>query len=225
MNIKIDKKEFNQLTKIKSYIVGSRLYKTNRADSDNDYLVIYEAIGDSDIYYPNYHQLQYDCIESNSQFICVTERQFYKNLFSGDSTINADVIMFYEDYKDSEKLNICRTYNIIKAFIGFAKRDIKFLSQNKSSLFHINRGLYCAEKLLKNELPLLEDIQNLNISTDRFILTEHVDTLRKEMNKLYDSNLLTLYPKEIMCTVKTDLEKKIVESNNIKEFKYQSDNL
>jgi len=220
MNIKINKTEFNELTKIKSYIVGSKLYKTDNPDSDTDYLVIYEPIGDSDIYYPNYHQLQYDCIDSNSQYICITKRQFYKNLFSGDSTINADVVMFYNEYTDSEKLNICRTYNIIKAFIGFVKRDIRFLSQNRSSLFHVNRGLYCAEKLLKNELPLLEDIKNLDICSDIHKLIEKNDSLRKEMNKLYESNVLTLYPKEIICSVKSELEKKIVESNNIKEFRY-----
>ena len=222
MNIKITKEEnlvLNHLT-IKSYIVGSKLYRTDNFDSDTDYLIIYNSIGDSDIYYPNSHQLQYDDIDNNSQYIYTTERQFYSNLFSGDSTINVDVILFYDDYTESEKLNICRTYNIIKAFLGFVKRDIKFLGKNKSKLFHVHRGLYCAEKLLNNELPILSDLTKLNMSSDTKELLSKCNELRERMNKLFESDELTLYPKNPICSVKSSIEKKLIESNNTREFRY-----
>lgn len=222
MNIKITSEEFNLLKNniIKTYIVGSKLYGTDNINSDEDCLVIYEPIGDSDIYYPNQHQLQYDDLKNNCQYIFTTKRQFFKNLFSGDSTINLDVILFYDDYNNDQKLNICRTYNIIKALLGFVKRDIKFVKTGKSKLFHVQRGLYCAEKLLNNELPKLDEIKKLNLNVDLKEVSDKCKLVREKMNKLFESNQLTLYPKNPIIDVNSTVEKKLIESNNIKEFRY-----
>lgn len=225
MNVKIDKDEYLLLDGliIKTHVIGSRLYKTNTEDSDTDVLVIYNSYGDSDIYYPNSHQLQYDDHEDNTQYIYTTKRQFYANLFSGDSTINADVIMFSsDDLSDSEKLNTVRTYNIIKSFIGLAKRDLRFIKKGKSKLFHVLRGLYCAEQLMDNVLPDLSEIEKMGSVTEYDIqsLVKRVDDLRSRMNKLFESGELTMYPKKPIFEAKDSLEEKIIESNNTKEFRY-----
>jgi hypothetical protein len=222
MNIKITSEEFTLLKDdiIKTYVVGSKLYGTDNINSDEDILVIYETIGESDIYYPNQHQLQYDDLDNNRQYILTTERQFFKNLFSGDSTINLDVILFYDDYNDEQKINISRTYNIIKSLLGFAKRDIRFLKSGKSKLFHVERGLYCAEKLLNNELPDLTEIGKLSLNNETKYLLDKCNLLRTKMNNLFESNELTLYPKNPICHVVSSIEKKLIESNNKKEFRY-----
>jgi hypothetical protein len=225
MNVKINLEEYLLLDGliIETHLIGSRLYNTHTEDSDTDVLVIYNSYGDSDIYYPNNHQLQYDDHEDNTQYIYTTRRQFYANLFSGDSTINADVIMFSsDDLTDSEKLNIVRTYNIIKSFIGLAKRDLRFIKRGKSKLFHVLRGLYCAESLMDNKLPDLSEITKMGSITEYHIptLVTKVDGLRGRMNHLFESGELTMYPKESIIEVRNSLEEKIIGSNNTKEFKY-----
>lgn len=228
MNIKITKQQadfiLNQYN-YKLYLIGSRLYGTNKSDSDYDHLIIYKNFhNEIDMYYPNYHQLQYDNLEKNQQLMFTSENQFYRNLFSGDATINADIIMFtdFNDYNDVEKLNILRTYNIIKAYIGFAKRDIKYVNKGKNKLFHIQRGLYCAKKLMNGELPNLDDIKYIynNPNNDIKSLKEREEFLRNKCNKLFENNELTLFPKLPIIEPKNDIEKLLIESNNIKEFKY-----
>jgi predicted nucleotidyltransferase len=225
MNIKITKEQakFIMNHKEEQFIVGSHMYGTNTDKSDVDFLIIYNSFHENlDLFYPNYHQFQWDNIDNNSQYIFTSSKQFWKNLFSGDATINADVIMFVNKYyTNKEKLNILRTYNIIKAFIGFAKRDMKNLQkdQGKNKLFHIERGLYCAEKLMNNELPQLSDIQNMNNKNIEQLKQKEAE-LRIKSNQMLDSGELTLFPKNPVIEPVNDLEKLLIESNNIKEFKY-----
>ena len=72
--------------------------------------------------------------------------------------------MFLTYFENENKLEILRTYKIIKSFIGFAKRDIKqySLGKDKNKLFHINRGLYCAEEPFNNRLPNINKFKELN---------------------------------------------------------------
>lgn len=224
MNIKITRQHFEYLNNlvIEKFIVGSKMYGTSTETSDTDYLCIFKSEFLSDLYYPNYHQLQYDDIENNSQYMFTSEQHFYNNLFSGDATINADVVMFSGmDLSQSKRLNMCRTYNVIKAYIGFAKRDLKMIKQGKSKLFHIDRGLYCAEKLLDNKLPELSDIKNLFLNPSSFEhLKEMEDYLKFRCNSFYEQGIITRYPKDPIIQSINDLEKLLIESNNIKEFKY-----
>ncbi len=221
MNIKITKEEFESLrySFIADYVVGSHLYGTAKETSDKDVLVLYKPIFESDLYYPNYHQLQYDDVDNNIQFILSTEHQFYKNLFSGDSTINADVIMFTDSSQDEKKLNFCRTFNIVKAFIGFAKRDLKQINSGKNKLFHIERGLYCAECLMNYELPSIENFKEFGKASVEELKAKE-ENLRALCNSLFEKNDLTLFPKQPIIKPMNDLEKRIIEANNIKEFKY-----
>ena len=239
MNIKINKEEYNYLLKLgtcKTYLIGSKLYRTYDSLSDTNYLIIRNKNYQSDRCYPNYHQFQYDDPHTNTQYILTTERAFFKNLFSGDSTINADIILYYDDILPG-KLNALRTYNIIKAFTGFAKRDIKYLTDHpidkieKESdykkyhrkMFHATRSLYCAEQLLKSELPNINTIPLLNQPP----LLETTETLynierqlRQQCNHQFEQNLLTLYPQKPLFPVYSSIELKLIQANNIKEFKY-----
>lgn len=229
MNIKITKAEFDYCNSFDSdkYLIGSRLYGTNREDSDYDYLyVMYESPFKSSDYYPNFHQLQYDDLENNTQHIFTTISRFYANLFSGDSSINADIVMFSacppikcDVIDDSVRLNYCRTYNIIKSYLGFAKRDILRKNEGKNKHFHVARGLYCADELINNRLPLLSGLSSYSHLSFEELMVLHND-LRKQLNSLYDANDITTYPKEFIVTPRNSVEQKLMESNNIKQFKY-----
>src|SRR5690349_1612107 len=123
MNIKITKEQHERLNTSRyiQYEFGSRLFGTNREDSDYDYMRVYDydsVFGEKYKGYPNIHSFQYDSAETNSQYIWVTQEQFYTNLMSGDGTIHSDILLFS---KESEKigdqvLKMCRTFKIIRAY-------------------------------------------------------------------------------------------------------------
>lgn len=230
MNIKISKTEHDYLNEhlIESFVVGSHLYGTAKEGSDKDILCIYD-IGplmtyspQYTEYLPNYHQFQYDDVENNRQYIYTTVEQFHKNLNSGDSTINADVIMFYPSVFNA--LRMCRTYNVIKAFIGFATRDLK-KPEGKNKLFHAHRGLHCAASLMYDRLPAIEEINTLNSNIfPTEVLHIWCRELRNKCNKMFDNGELDRYyipalPKSL--TPQNTLLVKLLQSNNTKEFKYE----
>lgn len=112
-----------------------------------------------------------------------------------------------------------RTFKIIKAFIGFAKRDLKQIKSGKNKLFHIQRGLYCAEGLLNNRLPVLSAFKGFSNQDIKILENEEIE-LRALCNELFDKNELTLFPKTPIITTKNSLGEKLIQANNIKEFKY-----
>lgn len=235
MNIKINKTEHEYLQDfvLTKFVVGSRMYGTANEESDTDYLCIYtedafgllSSLDQMDL--PNIHQFQYDDKEGNAQYIYTTKKQFFQNLCSGDSTINAEVIMFGDGKRlpvIGDPLKLCRTYNIIKAYIGFAKRDLKTPSK-KNKMFHAYRSLYFAESLMDNRIPLLKEvnlIKNSTLGVGTLILWE--SNLRKRCNKMYDYGELKRYyiptlPKSLHPW--NTLGTKLLNSNNTKEFKYE----
>jgi len=224
MNIKITEDELAEISLYvkESYIIGSRMYNTHTEDSDTDVLYIITPFLKSDEYYPNWHQFQYDSADGKRQYMFTTKERFYRNLFSGESTINADVIMFtdFDNLSPSDKLNHCRTHNIIKAFLGFAKRDLKRYNVGKNKHFHAARSIYCAEKLMDNELPRLEDLSTY-VNLDIIKLTHKCVELRNRCNNMMNNKELTMFPKELIFEPKSSLERKIMEANNILEFKYE----
>lgn len=234
MNIKINQAQASYLFKLEEerVLIGSRLYGTNRPDSDTDVLVMCEELDDelSHAYACN-HQFQYDCLGDNTQYIFTTEAQFWRNLMSGDSTINADVILFSDlskdELTDEERLNICRTYNVIKAYLGFAKRDIRDLKsgkRTKNKQHHIERGLYCADCLLDNKLPVLDIVKNLLCIGSVEYLEVREKYLREKCNKMFDSGELTMYPKNPILELGDSMEDQLLklqfDSMNTKEFRY-----
>lgn len=227
MNIKINSKEFDFLKPNieESFVIGSRMYRTNTEVSDTDILHIHEGFElGSFKHLPNIHQFQYDEEETNTQHIITSYEQFWKNQSSGDSIINSEVIMFTNFVAPSDRLNYVYTYKVIKAFLGFAKRDIK----NKK-VFHAYRCISIAESLILGKLPILEElIKAFKISSfksDKELLFElalKVETLRMLLNQMMDYGLIKDY---YVPKIFNNVFQKLLSSNNTREFKYEKTNL
>ncbi len=248
MNIKISKEEheFLQGYKLDQILMGSKLYGVDTDKSDTDYLCIYstpiEWIGHKFNCFPNIHQFQYTDTESNIDYVYTSEDQFYVNLFSGDSTINADICLFSDKATvlGEVKLYILRTYKIIKAYLGFAKRDLA-KGAKIDSMCHASRSLYIAQCLIDNQLPTLTGVKiEYNVLRDvhknyNSGLRKELDKLRKlesqcrkELQELLDSNQIQMYPDfnkhSKLFPTSTNPEEslifKLLNSNNTKEFRY-----
>lgn len=228
MNIKISEEEAKCLFQSEIYRtkIGSHLYDVNDKNSDTDYLIIYKNFHKSlDIVYPNIHQFQWDDEENNIDYIFTNEDIFLRNLVSGESTINTDVALF-TNYSIPDKLNIFFSYKVIKAYLGLAKRDLKQLFKNKNKKFHILRSLYCAEILMENKIPSLKTIKSFKNEThlNTNSLVERERYLRSKLtNKLNSGEVKHYNFNDILFNADTTtykLMKKLLESNNITEFKY-----
>lgn len=220
MNIKITKEEHLLLMDRREefIVIGSHLYGTNNESSDRDILCFYT---DNEVDYsglPNHHQFQYD--GEDTDYIWTTKQQFMRNLQSGDSTINADVVMFTDYLTDDPilKLKIVHTYKIIRAFLGFANRDIKQINKNPKKGHHAVRSVYCAEMLLGEKLPNLQVIRELHKQQPNIkSLQTQCNDLRKQLNSLYEVNKIETY---YVPDVNGTLKQKLYNANNIKEFRY-----
>lgn len=224
MNVKINKNNHNILCNetYEEYIFGSKLHGISNEDSDSDYIRvisndIYDSFNTKAVYLPNIHSFQYDDIENNTQYIWMTESQFYRNLFSGDGNMIADVVILSGKFEDA--LFLCRTYKIIKGYIGVAKRDLKLHGTNDKKRFHAYRSLMMAEMLINNKLPKISDI--VNLKNDILPSTEYLfnleSKLRSDINILLNNGSIDLYPNFIE---ENDLINIMNKSNNIREFKY-----
>jgi len=214
MNIKIDNEAFTYLNHrvYEQYIFGSNMYGTVGEHSDTDVLCIYAPPSAwlEINYYPNNHMFQYDDVEDNTQYIFTTIDQFWRNQTSGDSAINTEILLFTDMIAEKNKLDYCRTYKVIKAFLGFAKRDMK----DKNKNFHVNRCLYIAEELINNRLPELIHIKTLKGNeVDKGKEKE----LREKLNNMFNAGEIESY---YIKPVRNELFQLLLNSNNIKEFKY-----
>ena len=236
MNIKISKEEHERLQKCPNKViieVGSHMYKSNTYKSDLDLLCIYER---EDMFgkftapirsLPNIHQFQYTDEEKHIDYLYCTSEQFWKNQRSGDSTINSDVVMFSNLVIQTPevKLKYCRTYKVIKAYLGFAERDVKQYYKGVHKLRHALRGIYVAKMLIAGFLPLHSEMKSPvtlipdNYNPDYWLpyLTNECGNIRRNLNEMYNNGEIpTYYIPEIGDT----LLQKMLDANNIKEFKY-----
>ena len=176
MNIHFNDHElFSALEKntISSFKIGSHLYGLNNDTSDLDILHIYlEPQKNRNSFVWEHHQLQYK--SNDTDYIFTTLQSFIRNLLTGDSTINFEIL--YSDYIQYTPLSWLgeirddfRNYNIIKSYLGMAKRDYKAWVKatnngNKHSvetnkqLSHFIRGVIFAKNLLDNKFSL--DLNN-----------------------------------------------------------------
>jgi len=227
MNIKITKEQHDYLCeyKFKEYLFGSQLHGIATKDSDEDYIRVipdtfYYRFDTLAVYLPNIHSWQHD-LNEKMQVIWMTETQFYRNLFSGDGNMIADVVLLSGEFENP--LFLCRTYRIIKGFIGVAKRDLKLHGNDRKKKFHAIRSMMMAEKLMQNILPTIEDIQfykqhyDSNPEPSKEQLEHKEQELRFKLNEMLNKGEVSMYPKfkeenplvQIMC-----------DTNNITEFKY-----
>lgn len=226
MNIMINEEEANRLFlhEEKRFLMGSHLYGTNTENSDKDYIVIYDDVifKDSPLMgLPNIHQFQYKDVENNIDYIFTSWRQFWQNQQSGDSTINSDIILLGKSSKWSEekRLKYCTTYKVIKAYLGFAKRDLKDWKK-EGKVFHAARSIYTAQALLKNKIPSITMIQEMKRKCNIISIPEYKNDLhiyRTQLNDMYQTRHLENY---YIPTYSDSLVNKLAESNNTRQFKY-----
>lgn len=232
MNIKINKEEFEYLISREKarYLFGSRLYGTNSEESDTDIMIIYDDFGLNNItdLIPSQHQFQYDDLENNTQYVFTTEKQFNQNALSGDSTINCDIILFSDINFDETKYRALYSFKVIKAYLGFAKRDISNI-KGKNKLFHVRRGLYTAKELINGNLPTKKEIQELHLlypSEDAQFYLGLEKTLRFELHEAYAKRILSDYNPNVFTisnkfnNIETSLAEKFIKGINTREFKY-----
>lgn len=224
MNIHIEKELFNQLDKISfvTFEVGSPLYNLQTEESDIDLLSIYiEDDMTSKSFLWEHHQLQYKEEKVDRNFS--TLQGFIRNILTGDATINFE-LLFTEEMKNSsldflyEKRFQFINYNIIKSYLGLAKRDFKSAfkglhrTNNKDalkSLSHAVRGIIFAEQLLfepknfnmknndescvkyYNNRDLLFDIKTGKFSKDEieFIMKIYIDRM-DELRNILNNKLI-----------------------------------
>ena len=228
MNLKITEQQHHHLCEFdfKEYLFGSKLHGIDNPNSDTDYVRVigdefYENFSTPARYFPNIHSLQYDDKEENMQFIWMTESQFYRGLFSGDGNNLADIVLLSGKFKNP--LELCRTYKIIKGYLGVAKRDLKLHGMEDKKKFHALRSMYMAEKLMAGEVPTVEGIQLLhnNYSGCHLPSKEALEAievrLRKAATKMFELKELSLYP---IFAEQNAIVNIIALSNNITQFKY-----
>ena len=219
--------------KTSQLLVGSHLYGTNTEYSDRDMIHIYfesdwnsltvtsvkTALDGSFMrFLPNRHVFQYDCEESNTDFLWMTNRQFFTNLIMGDSTVNLDAFLFSAGFKDPIKY--VRTYKILKCLLGYIKRDVAAIKDHDSTLkhrFHAARGIYMVEQILDSKMPSLEVIKNLGTNYEKQALGSKGLELRKTVTELFNKNQLDAY---YVPTTNCELVQLQLNANNTKEFKY-----
>lgn len=172
MNIKILKPIPNHLIDY-SFLFGSRTYGTHREDSDYDYLSIvsYDS-GDMVLQYKS----------DRTDTIYTDWKHFHKNIETGASTVNFEVLhtnKYYEIFHDHNDEYLLKYYTtkMAKAYLGYAKRDLEFPDR----IFHVNRCLYMADKIMKKEIICLLDIADIKIENDIEVLRSQIKQKREEL--------------------------------------------
>lgn len=209
MNIHITESEFKELNKliILSIRVGSHLYGLNNADSDTDILNIYAAPEDNlHAVVQSHHQFQYK--SENTDYLFCSLQSFVKNILMGDSPLNFEALDSWElkNHADLKWLadfkSNFRSYQLIKSYLGLARRDVKSFKKNKSSkkIFHAYRGLLTAKAIFDNknytndwqcftptERATLKAVKNNKISVETLVvlsdeITQELEQIRKDLN-------------------------------------------
>lgn len=196
------KEELDQST-IFEIEVGSGMYGLKTPESDTDILKIYlEGSLNLTSITPNHHQLQFNDTENNIDYIYTSLGQFVKNIISGDSTINYEVLQhpdFREQFKDLYFfVNTIDKINTIKSYLGMAKRDIKSFKKEPSNkkAYHIQRGILFAESML-NDVDIFETLdlhrENLSLIRDSNSLLDFEHIIKRDETRV---NYLREYIKD-----------------------------
>lgn len=188
---------------------GSHLYGLNTSSSDTDILyIIAEDHQLSNSFLWEHHQLQYK--ENNVDHIFTTLNQFIRNLLTGDSTINFEVLHCLE-LKNSqlsflyEHRHFFYNYHMIKSYLGLARRDLNqavkdnFVNFKKlshcyrgyiSALGVLNGNFDCVYSNYQDDFTIIKQLKNSNYKGDITLLVSElevkIDTCRNQLNQMFD---------------------------------------
>lgn len=222
---------------VSSFKIGSHLYGLDNETSDLDILHVYvEPQENRNSFNWEHHQLQYK--SNNTDYIFTTIQSFIRNLLTGDSTINFEIL--YCDYIQytplswlGEMRNDFRNYNMIKSYLGMAKRDykswskstnngIKHTEETHKQLSHFIRGVIFAKNLLDDNFSIdLSKTKTLGeLDYNDFELVHRI----KNGCLDYSFNQLTYFFTSLMDNTRNDLNKlldarkihRVMEPNKLK---------
>lgn len=177
--------------------IGSGMYGLKTPESDTDILKIYlEGSLNLTSITNNHHQLQYCDTENNIDYIYTSVGQFIKNIISGDSTINYEVLQHPEFKKKFYNLfffvNKLDKINTVKSYLGMVKRDIKALKKEHSNkkAYHIQRGVLFANCIMRDG-DIFETLETMRthlneIRNSRVVLLD-LEYIETRMNELRES--------------------------------------
>lgn len=213
MNIHVDIDLFEKLaiSTISSYQFGSTVYGLADVNSDVDLLHIHVPSKQHELSY-SWDNSMFQYKEENIDHIFTTIDVFLRNLFTGDSTINFEILHGTNTNKHLDYLfdnkHMFYNYSIVRAYLGFAKRDLKMAANGNNKLYHAIRGYYAAQSILEGDynLSLRSDLITLYSTLkgvcDKVIVKEYfakIDELRIKLNHLLDANAIRRYsePKDM----------------------------
>lgn len=227
MNFKITKEQHEWLNKnfsYEEYLFGSQLHGIANENSDYDYVRVisddfYSLFTSLARYLPNIHSFQYT-EGKDTQYVWMTESQFWRGFFSGDGNMLADIVLLSGKWGKAESLKLAYTYKVIKGYIGVTKRDLKLHKDWDKKIFHSTRSLYMAETLMRKELPTVEGIKNLYNQKRLTVeeLSAKEKELREKLNTMLNNGSIDLYPN---FKEHYELVQIMTNTNNIREFKYE----
>ncbi len=238
MNIHIEETHLDYLRErsIFQTVIGSKLYGTGTEKSDTDILYLYvESIDELNNPFFTHHQFQIK--KDGIDHIFTSVRQFCRNLILGDSSINLDVLMLTNIEEIIPpfvlvKQEVKQVYPILKCLLGLAKRDLK-LSTHRKKINHAKRGLFCFNALRTKGHFTKEDIQqSIQEDLTKEALQDLQKRYRTQLNEDYNQGQLTkylsastqqtmiAYLQQLQRPTQNQLLLKLLEANNIKEFRY-----
>lgn len=134
---------------------GSVHYGTKTDTSDTDYLCVYAPSHTQDMSFIwDHHNLQYKT--NNEDYIFITIDNLIRNLIKGDMPSLFEVIHDPEIQKTPlcwlyNRRNWFYTYQTVKSYLGYAKRDLKYSLRDNKRLCHSYRSIHAAKQVLQGK--------------------------------------------------------------------------
>lgn len=242
MNIHFtDKTLFTDLNRqsVGAVKVGSHMYGLNNENSDVDWLTIYiQPQANRNSFMWEHHQLQFK--ENNIDYNYTDLQTFIRNTLTGDSTINFEVLWSADLEKTklgwlSEYKHHFINYNVIKSYLGLAKRDLKYWNKDTNrgtkhtaethkKLSHFVRGVMFAKMLINGYFKLdldehrtfsefdytdLEVLDRLKHGALDYSFSMLVKLVETTMNNLREENTKNLENKNIVLYMNPNIMKEL----------------
>lgn len=185
MNIKI-KDSIPETDVIVTIPFGSQVYGTATETSDKDFVKLIKSnTGDLVLQYKQVGDLDNPEID----YIYVDEFAFLKKIKNGDSTVFFECMHTkeFQNYFPANNVLYYYTSKVAKAYLGLAKRDLKYPNRTH----HVIRCIWMAKKIINKEIINLSEVANLpktmNMTNEQLLL--YISELRTGLK--YESHVTT----------------------------------